>query len=57
MSSAILASAACCARETPPAYSGFVCSAYSVTQIGTRRWNHFSRSLPNWSSRVIVTAG
>ena len=30
---------------------------YSVTQIGTRRWNHFSRSFPNSLTRVIVTAG
>ena len=29
----------------------------SVTQIGTRRWNHCSSDLPNWSSFVIVTFG
>src|SRR4051812_3983040 len=56
-SSTVFASAACWAFETPPAYGGRVCSPYSVTQIGTRRWNHCSSDLPNWVRRFIVTFG
>src|SRR5579862_1000112 len=38
---AVFASLACRAYVTPAANCGFVCSPYSVIQIGTRRWNHF----------------
>src|SRR5436190_4117239 len=53
--SALRASAACFAFETP--YPGFVCSPYSVTQMGTRRWYHTLIELPKRSSWVIVTFG
>ncbi len=36
---------------------GLVCSPYSVIQIGTRRWYHFSSDSPNCVIRVIVTFG
>src|SRR5581483_1156521 len=54
---AVFASLACRAYVTPAANCGFVCSPYSVIQIGTRRWNHFSSDCPNWSIRVRVTFG
>src|SRR5262245_60308910 len=54
---AIFASRACWAYETPSENCGFVCSPYSVTQIGTRLPYHFCRDWPNCVIRVSVTFG
>src|SRR5262249_2632844 len=61
--SAALASRACCVWLMPPptaqraGHSGAVCSAHSVTQIGTRRWNHCLSESPSFVRFDMPTFG